>query len=258
MTFSIFKNKTCLKILKQVIMTAPLSDSQTDAAFKELVVKFPRVERMPVDPPLAAQNYGLFSFKLLPKPLNGVYGFLKFRGGFATEAEWEAHAKNIIRTVDSKHHIWPYQQGRWMPITVNEEFAKETLEVGQQEELSNIFHQRETEEQKKQAQQVREIKSRERKLMEEIKRSEPDKSSLDYYAQQVMKVQQLESWLDMMRKRKRDMIKALNAGREEITRVETDHPEYKDQIDDKIRQIKEEVGLDADAPLDRPSFAPTQ
>jgi len=239
-------------------MSNNLTDEQTAEAVKELIVKFPRVERMPMDPPIAGQNIGLFSFKLLPKPLNGVYGFLKFRGGFASEAEWMAHATNIIRSVDSKHHIWPYQQGRWMPITTNEEFAKETLEVSQQEELSNIFNQRETEEQKKQAQKVREVKSREKKLLDEVKRREPDKSSLDYYAQQVMKTQQLESWLDMMRKRKHDMIKALKAGREEILRVETDHPEYKDQIDAKIRQIKEEIGLDADAPIDRPSFVPDE
>lgn len=231
-----------------------MNDDQVNAAAKELIVKFPKVERLPVDPPIAGQNIGLFSFKLLPKPLNGVYGFLKFRGAFQNENEWEAHAKNIIRTVDSKHHIWPYQQGRWFPITVNEEFAKETLEVAQQEELSNIFNQRESEEQKKQAQAVREVKSREKKLMEEMQRKEPDKSSLDYYAQQVMKIQQLESWLEMMRKRKRDMLKALGAGREEMKRVQELHPEYVDQVDTRIRQIKEEAGIDPDAPIDRPSF----
>lgn len=238
--------------------TKELTDEQTDAAFKELVVRFPKVERLPVDPPVAGQNYGLFSFKFLPKPVNGVYGFLKFRGAFATQQEWESHAKNIIRTVDSKHHLWPYQQGRWMPITTNEEFAQETLEVSQQEELSNIYNQRETDEQKQQAAKVREIKSRERKLMEEARRKELDKSTLDYYAQQVMKVQQLESWLEQMRKRKRDMLKALQAGNEEIKRIDGEHPEYADQVDEKIKQIKRDVGLDEDTPIDRPSFVPQQ
>ncbi len=231
-----------------------LTDSQTQAATKELVVRFPKIERLPMDPPIAGQNVGLFSFKLLPKPVNGIYGFLKFRGAFASAPEWEAHAKNIIRTIDSKHHIWPYQQGRWMPITTNEEFAQETLEVSQQEELANIYNQRDTDEQQKQAQRVREIKSRERKLMEEARRKEPDKSSLDYYAQQVMKIQQLESWLEEMRKRKRDMLKALFSGRDEIQRVNESNPEYKDQVDEKIRCIKEEIGLEADTPIDRPSF----
>jgi len=231
-----------------------LTEKQTEDAMDELIVKFPKTERLPVDPPIAGQNFGLFSFKFLPKPINGIYGFLKFRGAFASQPEWEAHAKNIIRTIDSKHHIWPYQQGRWMPITTNEEFAQDTLEVSQQEEVANIYNQRETEEQRQQAARVREVKSRERRLMEEAHRNEPDQSSLDYYAQQVMKVQQLESWLEQMRKRKRDMLKALKAGREEMKRVENSNPEYKDQVSDKIRAIKEDIGLDADTPIDRPSL----
>lgn len=231
-----------------------LTDEQTEDAFKELVVKFPKIERLPVDPPLAGQNFGLFSFKFLPKPVNGVYGFLKFRGAFTSQPEWESHAKSIIRTVDSKHHIWPYQQGRWMPITTNEEFAQETLEVSQQEEIVNIYNQRESDEQKREAQRVREVKSRERQLMTEAQKKELDKTTLDYYAQQVMKVQQLQTWLEQMRKRKRDMLKALKAGRDEMQRVESEHPEYRDQVDDKIIEIKESIGLDADAPIDGPSF----
>jgi murein L,D-transpeptidase YcbB/YkuD len=230
-----------------------LTQEQTEAAFKELIIRFPKLERLQVDPPLAGQQFGLFSFKLLPKPVNGVYGFLKFRGAFASQAEWETHAKTIIRSVDSKHHIWPYQQGRWMPITTNEEFAAETLEVGQQDELNNIFNQKETEEQKREAQSVREIKSRERKLLEESKQKYTDKSTLDYYAQKVMSIQQLESWLERQRKQKRDMLSALRAAQEELSRIDQDHPDYKNQVDQKIKDIKAEIGLGEDAPLDKPS-----
>jgi hypothetical protein len=233
-----------------------LTDEQTNAAVKELLVKFPKVDRLPRDPPIAMQNFGLFSFKLLPKPINNVYGFLKFRGAFATQAEWEAHAKNIIRSVDSKHHIWPYETGRWMPITTNEEFAQETLSVGQQDELNDIYNQKETAEQRKQKQMVNDIKAREQKLMSDARRKEVDNTSIDYYAQQVMKVQQLESWLEMMRKRKRDMLKALKSGRDEMKRVEVNNPEYKEQVDNKIREIKAGIGLDPDAPIDGPSFTP--
>jgi hypothetical protein len=232
-----------------------LTPSEVESAMKELIVRFPKLERLPVDPPIASQQFGLFSFKLLPKPVNGVYGFLKFRGAFANENEWETHAKNIIRSVDSKHHIWPYQQGRWMPITTNEEFAKETLEVGEKDELVNIFNQNEKDDSRKQAQKVREIRSREQKLLEETRRKELDKNTLDYYAQQVMKVEQLTSWLEQVRKRKRDMLKALMAGREEMVRIETANPDFKNQVQDKIREIKEEIGLDANAPLDRPSIS---
>jgi len=232
-----------------------LTDEQVAHAFKELVVKFPKVERLPIDPPIAGQQYGLFSFKMLPKPVNGVFGFLKFRGSFANDAEWEAHAKTIIRSVDSKHHIWPYQQGRWMPITTNDDFVKEALEVGENDQFVNIFNQKETDEQKQSAKRVRDIKSREQKLIEESRRKELDKTTLEYYAQQVMKKQQLESWLEMMRKRKRDMLKALGNAKEEMTRIEALYPEYTEQVDNKIKEIKAEIGLDEDAPLDRPSIS---
>lgn len=230
-----------------------LTTEQTESAFKELVTKFPKVERLPKDPPIAGQNYGLFSFKFLPKPINGIYGFLKFRGAFSNENEWEKHAKYIIRTVDSKHHIWPYRQGEWMPITTNEEFAKETLEVSEKDEIVNVYNQRESEEQKMQAKKVRDIKSREKKLIEECSQKYQDKSTLEYYAQQIMKKQQLEGWLEQMRKRKRDLLKALNNCLEETKRIEEDCPDYVDKVDQMIKDIKEGIGLDPDAPLDRPS-----
>lgn len=235
---------------------APLTDAQLESAKDELIVKFPRVERLPADPPIAGQNIGAFSFKLLPKPVNNVYGFLKFRGAFSSMPEFEAHAQNIIRNVDSNHTIWPYTQGRWMPITTNDDFVQETLQVGQNDELERIYNGRESEEQKKAAANVKEIKSRERKLMEQARNNKPDNDSLEYYAHQVMQVQQLESWLEMMRKRKRDMLKALTAAKENISRVEELHPDYVDQVDDKICSIKEGIGLDANAPLDQPSFTP--
>ena len=225
---------------------------------QNLIVKFPKVEGLPMDPPIAGQNLGLFSFKLFPKPVNGTFGFLKFRGAFATQSEAEAHAENIIRTIDSQHHIWPYQQGRWMPITTNEEFAGEVLEVGQQKELNNIFKNKESDDQKQQKQAVKDIKSREKKLMDEMKRREPDTSSLEYYAQQIMKTQQLESWLEQMRQRKRSMLKALHSGKDEIDRLDKEHPEYRDKVDEKIQSIKKEIGLDENAPIDKPSIIPSE
>lgn len=234
---------------------APLTNEQLDAAKEQLVVKFPRVERLPVDPPIAGQNVGAFSFKLLPKPVNGVYGFLKFRGAFSSMPEFEAHAQNIIRNVDSKHTIWPYSQGRWMPITTNEDFVQETLEVGKNGELESIFNDRETDEQKQAAANVKEIKSRERKLMEQVRNTKHDDDSIEYYAQKVMQMQQLESWLEMMRKRKRDFLKSLKSAREDISRLESLHPDYLEQVDDVICKIKEDIGLDPNAPLDRPSLS---
>lgn len=223
----------------------PLTDAQVELAFKQNVIRFPSIERLPVDPPIPRQDWALFSFKFLPKPINGVYGFIKFRGAFANEDAWVNHAKNLIKTVDSKNKIWPYPQGEWYPITDNEEYAKETLEVQQQEEVANIFNQKESAEHKEAAQRVKNIKSREQKLIEESRRQKSDTDSIEYHAQRVMHLQQTEQWLEAIRKKKRDLLKALRKCQEDITDVQTRHPEHtQEMIDAEIARIREEIGLE--------------
>lgn len=223
----------------------PLTDAQVEEAFKQNVVRFPSIERLQVDPPIPRQDWSLFSFKFLPKPINGVYGFLKFRGAFATEDAWITHAKNLIKTVDSKNRIWPFPHGEWYPITNNEEYAKETLEVQQQEELANIFNQKESEEQKAAAQRVKNIQKRESKLMEESRRKTADTDSLEYHAQRVMHLQQTEQWLEAIRKKKRDLLKALKKCKEDIEDVSARHPEHtRELIDAEITRMREEIGLE--------------
>jgi DNA-directed RNA polymerase beta' subunit len=223
----------------------PLTDSQVEAAFQQNVIRFPSIERLQVDPPIPRQDWALFSFKFLPKPVNGVYGFIKFRGAFPTEESWITHAKNIIKTVDSKNKIWPYPHGEWYPITNNEDYAKETLEVQQQEELANIFHQKESAEQKEAAQRVKNIKNREAKLIEESRRTKADTDSLEYHAQRVMHLQQTEQWLEAIRQKKRDLLKALKKCKEDISDVKSRHPEHTDElIDAEIAKMREEIGLE--------------
>lgn len=220
-----------------------LTDAQVEIAFKENVVRFPRVEKLPIDPPIAGQNWALFSFKFLPTPVGGVHGFLKFRGAFHDVDSWEKHAKNVIKCVDSKHKIWPFEQGKWMPITDNEEYAKETLDVNQQEDLKRIYNQQESEESKVAKRQVEEVNERVKKLKEEAMQKQTNVESLDYYAQQVMKREQLETWLEQVRQRKRQMLSALKITQEELDRLNTSHPEYAEQVGDKIKDIKAGIGL---------------
>lgn len=221
-----------------------LTDAQVEIAFKENVVRFPRVEKLPIDPPIAGQNWALFSFKFLPTPVGGVHGFLKFRGAFHDQDSWEKHAKNVIKCVDSKHKIWPFEQGKWMPITDNEEYAKETLDVNQQDDLKRIYNQQESDETKVAKNQVREVEERVKKLKEEAMQKQTNVESLDYYAQQVMKREQLESWLEQVRQRKRQMLSALKITQEELDRLNASHPEYVDLVADKIKDIKAGIGLE--------------
>ena len=229
--------------------THELNDDQLNHAAKDLIVKFPKIERLPKDPPIAGQLYGAYSFKLLPKPVNGVYGFLKFRGAFNTLDEFEKHARAIIKSYDSKHHIFPFKTGEWAPITVNEDFVKEVLSVKENDEIVDIFNNRQTEEQKSEAQKVKEVKDRERILMEQARKKEVDKSTIEYYTQKLMSIEQVESWLDTLRKRKRQMRRALMDYKSEVDRIEKEHPEYKEKYLEERKRILGEIGLPEDAPL---------
>lgn len=239
-------------------MSSDLTEQQVNDAFSDLYVKYPRTERLPVDPPIAGQNYGLFSFKFLPTPVKGVYGFLKFRGAFPEEHSMERHAKNIIRSVDSSHKLWPYEQGRWMPITVSEDFAKDVLDVTQQDDLKQIYNNGETQEMKENKRKVMEVKERQKKLMSEANNKELDKSTLEYYAQQIMRKEQTLSWLEGIRNQKRKIIKALQMCNENIAEIEKEHPEYIDQVEEEIKKIKEDVGLDPESDISKGFITPEQ
>lgn len=209
----------------------------------ENIVKIDPLNNLPVDPPLAGQNYGLFSFKLFPKPVDGVYGLLKFRGAFNTESDFMAHSKFIIQSVDSKHKIFPYPQGTWFPITDNEKYARETIEVSDKDKLSDIYNEKNKEEAQKEKQAMKSIDERRKLLMEESKREKPDTESLRYYSEKVMQVEQINEWLENLRKRKRDLTNALVKSKSEIDRLNTEHPEYREQVKDEIQAIKDEIGL---------------
>ena len=240
-------------------MSAPeLTEEQTNAAHKDLAatVRYPKIARVGGLPPVARQQVGAVSFRLLPKPVNGVYGMFRVGQNSASMAEFDEYAKNVIRSFDSKHFIVPVDVGAWYPITINDEFMGETLEVGETDDLNNIFHQKESEEERKAKRSVREAKKREQQLMNQIQEQKLDEDSIDYYAQQVMKKMSLESWLEQTRKRKRDMSKALTICNEGIAKLEAEHPEYLDQVDEKIKQIKADIGIGKDAPLGEISVTP--
>lgn len=221
-----------------------MTPEQVDQLKKENVIKVDRIERLPIDPPIAGQNYGAFSFKLFPKPVNDVYGFLKFRGAFNTIDDFDNHAKMIIQTVDSKHKIIPFHQGHWLPITTNPKFFAEEMEVSDKDKLSDIYREKDNTETKKEKQKVKEIEERRKALVEESKREKADTDSLRYYAEKVMQLENINDWLSNLRKRKRDLINGLSNAKNEIARLDETHPDYQEQVQDEIKRIKEEIGLE--------------
>ena len=60
----------------------------------DFTTKFPRVDRTYADPPISLQTVGLISFtpaKGATPNENGVFGFAKLRGNYASELEAQQH-----------------------------------------------------------------------------------------------------------------------------------------------------------------------
>ena len=100
-------------VYKSDMRSPPLTEDQVDSAMKALndtsfVDKFPKIERQYADPAIPLQVYSLVSFvpsKGATPDKDGVFGFAKCRGNYASQPEANERAEYIIRNVDS------YQKG---------------------------------------------------------------------------------------------------------------------------------------------------
>ena len=84
--------------------------------------KFPRIDRSYADPAILNQQIALISFipaKGATPNENGIFGFAKIRGNFATPIEASERAEFLIRNVDSYHQIYHAYVGRPFPITTS-------------------------------------------------------------------------------------------------------------------------------------------
>ena len=235
-----------------------LTDEQTNEAVKVLnntnfIDKFPRVDRTYADPILPMQIYGLVSFtpaKGATPNENGVYGFAKLRGNFASEIEATQRAEYLIKNIDSYHQIYHTYVGRPFPITNSSKFSAETTEVDIRKQTtesvsSNIREKRATEEK-----EISEIKQREEKLLEETKREEVDTYE-DYITQRVKMAQLSFTYLEHQKKMvevKEIIIKT----RSLIKNLDEEFPDYQNSYYDKYMQARKDAGLkeskmDADA-----------
>jgi hypothetical protein len=91
---------------------------QTRQAVADLVTtEYPHLERAVHDPPIAGQKYALVSFCLSEANKFNVVAFAKIRGVFDTVDEALAHARTLVRKVDSVNKIHTVRVGAPFPIS---------------------------------------------------------------------------------------------------------------------------------------------
>jgi len=115
-----------------------LTDEQTENAMKELFnpsfanLEFPKVMRQRVDPPLAQQNFCVFTFtpSVGAQPdKDGCFGALRIRGTFPTVQDAEEWSENLVRNHDSFHENMVGFVGRDFPLTADSKYCTKTKEV---------------------------------------------------------------------------------------------------------------------------------
>lgn len=226
-----------------------LSESEVKDAMVELnnndfVNKFPAVERAYADPPVSLQHIGLLSFTPAKgaKPNdNGVFGFAKLRGNYASEMEADERAEYLIRNVDSYHQIYHTYVGRPFPITYSSDYSAETREIDIRKEMTKSVSDSVKSKKEEEKRNVESIKERERLLVEESKKEESDPYE-NYITLRVKKAQLL--WTYLEHKKKMEEVKEIVIRtKEEISLLDDEYPEYSGSYYKKYMDARNEAGI---------------
>jgi len=227
----------------------PLTVEETKLAVNELYQtaftdKFPRVDRTFCDPVIPMQNMALFSFvpsKNAKPDENGIFGFAKIRGVFASELESRQKAQDLIRNVDSYHSIYTVYMFRPFPVTVNSDYSAETDEVDIRkqtvETISSSIKQKKENEQR----EIKEIKEREERLLAESKQESTDPYE-EYITLRVKKAQLSFTYLEHLKKTE-EIKNIIIKTRKEVEEMDAENPTFKDTYYQKYMDARREAGI---------------
>jgi hypothetical protein len=226
-----------------------LSDEEVNSAMKDLnntafITKFPRVDRTYADPPPPLQNIGLLSFvpaKGAQPNKNGVYGFAKLRGNYATEQEADQRAEFLIRNVDSYHQIYHTYVGRPFPMTASSKYSADTNEIDIRKEMTESISNDVKQKKQDELKTVQEIKKREDELVADTKKEEVDPYD-EYITLRVKKAQLSWTYLEHVKKMK-EIKDIILRTRKEIEKLEEDNSEYKEKYYDKYMNARKDSGF---------------
>lgn len=234
---------------------AGLSQSQTQVAMEEMNItsftdKFPKVDRTYADPPVNLQQYGLISWipaKGATPNENGIYGFAKMRGNYATDIEANQRAEYLIKEVDSYNKIYHAYVGRPFPLTSSSDYSAETEVIDIKKDMTQSVSNNVKQQKKDEYKEIEEIKSREQALVEERKAARADEEEdvdpyENYITLKVKKAQLTWTYLEHIKKMEEIKDIIINT-RNEINELDSNHSEFKHNYYDKYMKAREEAGL---------------
>lgn len=222
---------------------------------KDTFVKysFPRAQRFRVDPPINQMNYySLHSFTPAPGAKadeDGCFGVVKFRGAFGTLEEADAWAEHLIRNVDSLHEIHIGYVGKEFPLTLDPLYFDQTHEINMKKKMDTVSKTHVKAAQEKEKQDIDNLKKRERELLESSSQSAEDiKISLDHYIALKVKVANIMLVREETMKKLESYDKTRLETEEEIKSLDSQFPEYAEQVLPTFLKSLADVGI-KDTPL---------
>ena len=243
------KDKSYLKKLSN-ISKKPLNDEQTKNAFDDLndltnVENYPKIERRYADPPISLQNFGLISFipaKTAIPNKNGIYGFIKLRGNYATEIEANERSEFLIRNYDSYHKIYHCYVGRPTPLTTLSKFSSEISEINLRDDIKESVSDSVKKQKNKEKKEVQNIKEREKNLQKDIEREASDPYEI-YTTLRVKKAQLLWTY-STTRDKLSEIKEIIEKTSKEISHLDEENKEYSEMYYDRYMRARKESGLD--------------
>lgn len=225
--------------------TPPLTDDETKAATEFLVSEFPRVARHKVDPPVQNQSFAVLSYMLLEKPVEGVHGFAKVRGVFSDAELATQHSEKLIKEHDSlfKIHIVPV--GHWVPVSDNERFSSDRLDVKSRGQEMALRDRAAKEAEDKNKEMQRELKEQKEQLEKDESDVDNDPESLDYYTKKRVTEREIYGYIQAVEDKAKMLKKSLKKVREEIVGLNKAHPTYDDLWLENYNTARRRAGLPA-------------
>lgn len=230
----------------------PLNNDELKEALNELsdksaLTNFRQIDRTYVDPPVNLQSYSLFSFmpaKGASPNENGIYGFAKIRGSYASELEAQQRAEYLIRNVDSYNKIFHCYTGRPFPITTDSKYSATTDEIDIRKEMVKTVSQNIKEKKDEEYKVMNEIKRKEEELLADTKKEQED--PYESYITQKVKCAQLMFTYDQHRKKMAEVKNIIIKTKENLKELDEQYPEFKDKYFEKYMEARRQAGLKDD------------
>ena len=232
--------------------TRSLTEEEVDVAKRELInssylkLEFPKVVRTRRDPPLAQQNYYMFTFvpsKGARPDADGCFGVMKQRGTFPTPKEAEEWGENLIRGTDSYHENIIGYVGVDFPLTTDSKYCLSTKEVDVRTKMDTIARDSIRAQRENDKKEMEEVQERRRQLLADTTEAKQDAiDDLDYYITLRVKRANIRMLQEECEKKIKECGKILKKTTAEINKLDDSHPEYAKEYQAKYKNALDAIG----------------